>query len=176
MAGDFRHHQGTTDGASSVPTTVNKTVVPMTHTFCEFVPGAPFHPPISHSTALLPTDPVIPSRANSLLNHDKHHPLLRSPDPWGSLTLRHVRRTHQQNYSFRKSVYKIPTHRSTFAPIASALSLARSIPSWVFSCFGSVGATRASPCGSGGPVIVALRGSSLGQPQRCQGSPRGPVR
>jgi hypothetical protein len=111
-----------------------------------------------------------------LLNHDKHHLLLRSPDPWGSLALRHVHHICQQNYSSRKSVYKIPARRSTFAPIARALSLAQSIPSWVVLHFGSVGATRVSPCGSGGPVVVALRGLSLGQPQQCQGSPCGPVR
>ena len=157
MEGDFHHHQGTTNGASSAPTTVDKTVVATAHVFHEFVPGAPFHSPISHPTIALPTDSVICT--NSLLKHNEHQPPSKSSDPWGSLALRHVRRTRQQNNSFRKSIYTIPAHQSTFAPIASTLSLARSIPSWVLSRFASVGATRASPCGSGGPVTVGPRDS-----------------
>jgi hypothetical protein len=90
--GDFCHHQGTTSGTCNVPTTVNKTVVATAHVFHEFVPRAPFHPPISYSTAALPTNPIIALRANSLLKH-KHQPPLKSPNPWDSLTLRHVRCT-----------------------------------------------------------------------------------
>jgi hypothetical protein len=140
MEGDFHHRQGTTNGASSAPTTVDKTVVATAHVFHEFVPGAPFHSPILHPTIALPADSVI--RANALLKHNEHQPPSKSSDPWGSLALRHIRRTRQQNHSFCKSIYTIPAHRSTFALIVSALSLARSIPSWVLSRFTSVGSLR----------------------------------
>ena len=161
MEGDFRHHQGTTNSASSAPTTVDKTVVATARVYHKFVPGAAFHSPILHPTIALPTHSVIPLHTNSLLKHNKHQPPPKSSDPWGSLALRHVRRTCQQNHSFCKSIYTIPAHRSTFALIASALSLAQSIPSWILSRFGSVGVTRASPCGSGGPVTVGPRDSRL---------------
>jgi hypothetical protein len=92
--GDFCHHQGTTNGTSNVPTTMNKTVVATAHVFHEFVPRAPFHPPISHPTATLPTDSVIPLRINSLLKHNKHQLPSKSPNTWGSLALCHVRCTH----------------------------------------------------------------------------------
>jgi hypothetical protein len=123
MGGDPRHHCETTDGASNAPTTTNKTVVAVAHVFNEFVPGAPFHPLISHSTTVLPTNPVIPLRANSLLKHE-HQPPPKSPNPWDSLALRHVRCTRQKNLSFHTPIYTIPARRSTFAPIASALALA----------------------------------------------------
>ena len=150
--GHLRHHQETTDSSSNALTPVNRTVTAAAHVFREFVPGALFHRPISRSTAALPTNLVI-------LSHPNSPP--KSSNPWGSLALRHIRCTRQQNHLFCTSIYKIPARRSMFAPIASALSLARSIPSWVFSRFGLDGATMASPCGSGGPVLGALRGSRV---------------
>jgi len=108
--GDFHHHQGTTNGTFNMPTTMNKTVVAMAHIFHKFIPRAPFHPLILHPTATLPTDSVIPLCTNSLLQHNKHQLPSKSPNPWGSLTLRHVHCTCQQNHSFHKSIYTIPTY------------------------------------------------------------------
>jgi hypothetical protein len=159
MARDLCYHQERTSSTSDAPTTTNTTEA-AARIFREFIPGAPFHPPILHSTVAPPTS-VIRLHANSLPERDKPQSLSKSPDPWSSLALRHVRRTRQQYLSFRTPIYTIPARRSTFTPIASALALAQSIPSWVFSRFGSVGATRASPCGSGGPVLGALRGSRV---------------
>ncbi|KIM72638.1 hypothetical protein PILCRDRAFT_15961 [Piloderma croceum F 1598] len=124
-------HQGTTNGTSNVPTTVNKTVVSMAHVFHEFVPGAPFHPPISYPTAILPTDSVIPLRTNSLLKHNEHQLPLKSPDTWGSLALHHIRCTRQQNHPFCKSIYTIPARRSTFTPIANAFLGDEGVAMWV---------------------------------------------
>ena len=131
MERDSCHHWGTTNHASSVSTTTNKSprVVAMAHTFCEFVPGALFHPPILHPTAAPPIKAVISLCTNSLLKCNEHQPP-KSPNPWDSLALRHVCRTCQQNDLFCTSIYKIPACRSTFAPIANALSLAQLIPSW----------------------------------------------
>jgi hypothetical protein len=162
MEGQLCHHQETTSGISDTLATVNKTIAAAVCVFHEFVPGAPFHPLISHSTAALPTNSVNPSHTNSLLERDKHQSVSKSPSPWGSLIHRHICHTHQQNHSFRTSIYTIPACRSTFTPITTVLSLAQSIPSWVFSHFGLVGATRLSPCGSGGLVVVDLRDSRLG--------------
>ena len=148
----LRHHQETTDSSSNALTPVNRTITAAAHVFREFVPGTLFHQPISRSMAALPTNSVI-------LSHPNSPP--KSSNPWGSLALCHICCNRQQNHLFHTSIYKIPARQSTFVPIASALSLAQLIPSWVFSCFGSVRAMRVSPCGSGGPVLGALWGSRM---------------
>ena len=76
------------------------------HVFHEFVPGAPFHPPIPHSTAALPTS-AIHFHANSLPEWDKPQSQSKSPNPWSGLTIRHTCRTCQQNHSFHTSIYKM---------------------------------------------------------------------
>jgi len=78
MEGQLHHHQETTSGISDTLATVNTTVTAAVCIFHKFVPGAPFHPPISHSTAALPTNSVIPSHANSPLERDKHQSVSQS--------------------------------------------------------------------------------------------------
>ena len=150
--GHLHHHQETTDSSSNALTPVNRTVTVAAHVFCKFIPGALFHQLISRSMAVLPTNSVI-------LSHPNSPP--KSSNPWGSLALCHIHCNCQQNHLFRTSIYKIPACQSTFAPIANALSLAQSSPSWVFSHFGLNGVMRVSPCGSEGPVLGALRGSRV---------------
>jgi len=101
LEGHLHHHQETTDSSSNALTPVNRTVTAAAHIFCEFVPGALFHRPISHSTSALPTNSVI-------LSHPNSPP--KSSKAWGSLALRHICCTHQQNHLFRTSIYKIPAH------------------------------------------------------------------
>ena len=136
--GHLRCHQET-NGTSNAQTPVNRTITVAARVFHKFVPGAPFHPPIPHSTAAPPTS----------VTHLHTNSLSKSPDPWGSLALHHVRCTCQQNLSFCTPIYTILVHQSKFALIASALALAQSTPSWVFSCFSLVGVMMALPCGSG---------------------------
>ena len=116
-------HQETTNGMSNTWTPVNRTITVAAHVFHKFIPGAPFHPPIPHSTAMLPTS-VIHFHVNSLPEWDKPQSQSKSPNPWSSLAICPTHHTRQQNHSFHTSIYKIPACRSTFVQIANALSLA----------------------------------------------------
>ena len=86
-------HQETTNGMFNARTPVNRTITAAAHIFHKFIPGAPFHPPIPHSTAALPTL-VIHFHVNSLPEWDKPQSQSKSPNPWSSLAICHTCHTH----------------------------------------------------------------------------------
>jgi hypothetical protein len=83
MVGDLCHHEERTSSTFNASTTTNTTVA-AAHIFCEFIPEAPFHPPILHPTVMLPTNPVILWCANASIKHNKHQLQSKSPNPWNS--------------------------------------------------------------------------------------------